>query len=404
MRTYKYRAQNKVGRIVEGTIRAADSDGACRLLENEGLTPVNVDLAAEKKVWRTGGFFSIRVKDEDIIVFTRQLSTILKSGMPVLQALHVLRTQTANATLKQVLEDIGNSIAGGSRLSEAFAEFPKIFSFQYVSIVVSGEKGGGLVEALLSMADWMEHELEIKTQIKSALRYPVMVVVALIIAATLMLIFVVPRFAGFFARSTVQLPLPTRILIGANQVVQHYWPAALGAIIVSGVAIFFLLRMPLIRFNFDRLKFRLPIMGPVYGKIMISRFTRVFSMLVRNGVPVIKALEIAPAVVANTYLTESAKEARQTIQAGSSIFEGFDQSPVFPPIMTSLIGIGEKTGTLSEMLDLVVTQYDMDIRYTLKNLTTMIEPVITVVVAVGVLFLALAVFLPIWNFSRVLTQ
>lgn len=402
MRTYTYRARNVAGRIVEGTVRADDTDDAHRQLEEDALIPVEIRLAAEKKRGAAIGFFSPKVKAQDIIVFTRQLSTVLRASMPISQALRVLKAQADNATLKNVLEDVGNSIAGGSRLSEALAEFPRIFPSHYINIVISGETGGSLVQSLTNMADWLERETEIKAEIKSALRYPILVIVALLIAAILMLTFVVPRFAGFFETSTVALPMPTRILMAGNDLVRHYWMAVVGVIVGVGAAIFFLLKKPLIRLQFDKLKFRVPIMGPLYTKIVISRFSRVFSMLLRNGIPVLRALEISPSTVPNTFLKDSVENIRQGIQNGGTVSDGFNQVPIFPPMVASLIAIGEKTGTLDDMLELVITQYDTDIRYTLRNLTTMIEPVITAVIAVAVLFLALAVFLPIWNMSQVL--
>lgn len=408
MGTYQYRACKNTGQIVEDTIQAADSNEAYQQLEKNELVPIYIRLSDEKvekerKV--RPGLFSPRIKGEDIIVFTRQLSTMLKAGMPIYQAVEVLKDQTENRALQQVLSEVGTSISGGSSLSEALSSFPKIFPSQYVSLVFAGESGGDLVKVLLNIAEWMERELEIRTEIKSALRYPLMVFVALIAVGIIMLIFVIPRFAGLFERSAaVELPLPTRILIAGNTIIQHYWLAVVGVIIAVGLTIFFLQKNPLIRLRFDALKFRLPISGPVYTKIMISRFSRVFSMLVKNGVTVLSALDIAPSVVPNTSFQTSLRDAKQKIKGGSSIFEAFGDVPVFPPMMTNLIAIGEKAGNLDEMLEYVVLQYNMDIKYALKNLTTMIEPIITVVMASAVLFLALAVFLPIWNISQVLKQ
>ena len=404
MRTYAYRARNTAGRMVAGTVRAADTNDAYALLENDGLVPVAIDPAAGKKRVRASRLFGARVRDEDVIVFTRQLSTMLKAGMPILQALQVLGGQADSPALRQALDSIGKVIDGGSRLSEAMAQFPRIFSPQYVSIVVSGESGADMVEVLLRIAEWMERELDIRTEIKSALRYPIMVAIALVAAAALMVAFVIPRFAVFFARSNVPLPLPTRMLVAGNEMLQHYWPVIVGIIVALPIIAFFLLKVPAIRLRFDRLKFRLPVTGRLYSEIVISRFARIFSMLVRNGVSVLKALEISSNVVSNTYLQESTDAARQSIEGGSSIYEGFNNVSLFPALMTSLIAIGEKTGTLDDMLDFIIVQYDMDIRYSLKNLTAMVEPIITVVIGVGVLFLALAVYLPIWNLSQVLRK
>ena len=405
MRAYTYRARNMTGRIIEGTPDADDERAAYQQLSEEHLVPISIHLAAEKKTSFLEHFFSGRVKDEDLIVFSRQLSAMLKAGIPILRSLDILRDQTETPAFKEVLTQVSNSLTGGSRLSEALAEFPKVFSPEYVNIVISGETGGDLVQALSNIAVWMERELEMKTAIKSALRYPIMVIIALIAAAILMIVFVIPRFTVFFEKYTATLPLPTRILIAVNNIFQNYWFIVLIIIVLAGAAVFFLLRIKHIRIKYDKMKFSLKIIGPIYTRIMISRFARIFSMLIHSGIPALRGMEVAAEVVTNTYFKELLLKVKQSIQHGGTIADGFlNDMPIFPPMVTNLIAVGEKTGTLDTMLDQVVDFYDMEIKYTLRNLTTMIEPIITLVVGVGVLFLALAILLPIWNMSQVMTS
>jgi len=405
MRTYIYRARNMTGRIVEGTINAADNNGVYQQLAEEHLVPVAIHLAAEKKTGLLARFFSARVKDEDLIVFSRQLSAMLKAGIPILQSFDILRDQTEKPIFKDVLTKVSRSLTGGSRMSEALAEFPRVFSPEYVNIVIAGETGGDLVQALASIAVWMERELEMKTSIKSALRYPVVVIIALIVAAILMVAFVVPRFALFFKQYTATLPLPTRILIGVNNVFQNYWPLLLIIIVMAVAAVYFLLRIKQVRLKYDQMKFHLKLIGPLYTKIMISRFARIFSMLVRSGIPALRGMEVAAEVISNTYFKELLLKVKQGIQDGGTIADGFfNDMPIFPPMVTNLIAVGEKTGSIDDMLEQVVDFYDMEIKYTLRNLTAMIEPIITLVIGVGVLFLALAILLPVWNMSQVMTS
>ena len=405
MRTYTYRARNMTGRIVEGTINAADENAVYQQLSEEHLVPIAIKLAAEKKTDLMARFFPGGVKDEDLIVFSRQLSTMLKAGIPILQSFDILRNQTEKPAFKDVLTKVSNSLTGGSRLSEALAEFPRVFSPEYVNIVISGETGGDLVQALSNIAIWMERDLEMKTSIKSALRYPVMVIIALIAAAILMIMFVIPRFAVFFEKYTTALPLPTRILIAINNIFQHYWFLLLIIVLLAVAAVFFLLRVKHIRLKYDKMKFHLKLIGPIYTKIMISRFARIFSMLVHSGIPALRGMEVAAEVVANTYFKELLLKVKQSIQDGGTIADGFfNNMPIFPPMVTNLIAVGEKTGSLDTMLEQVVDFYDMEIKYTLRNLTTMIEPIITLVIACGVLFLALAILLPIWNMSQAMTS
>lgn len=405
MKNYSYRARNMSGRIVEGTIDAADIKEVYAQLTEERLIPINIQPVKEKKADPLGRLFSSGVKTEDLIVFTRQLSAMLKGGIPVLQSFDILRDQTEKPAFKDILAKICISLTGGSRLSEALAEFPRVFSPEYVNIVISGETGGDLVQALANIAVWIERELEVGNAIKSALRYPIMVIIALIAAAIMMVTFVIPRFAVFFAQHTATLPLPTRIMLAANNIFQHYWPVLLVMLVLTVGAVFFLLQVRHIRLKYDEMKFRLRIIGPLYTKIMISRFARIFSMLIRNGIPVLKALDVAAEVVTNTYFRELLLKVKQSIQDGGTIADAFSGNmPVFPPMVTNLIAVGEKTGSLDDMLEQVVGFYNMEINYSLKNLTSMIEPVITLFIAAGVLFLALAVLLPVWNMSQVMTS
>jgi len=405
MRNYTYRARNLTGRIVEGTIGANDQNAAYEQLTEDKLIPVEIRLETASSEHALPRLFLERIRDEDVILFTRQLSAMLKAGIPIVQTFEILQAQVENKRFKQILAGVSRTLTAGSRLSEALAGYPKVFVREYVSIVVSGETGGDLVKALSSIAQWMERELEIRTAIKSALRYPIMVCIALIMAAIIMLTFVIPKFAAFFVKSTVALPLPTRMLMAGSNLLQHSWPILLGMAIVIGVGTVYLMRIKSVRLQIDKMKFNMRLLGPVYTKIVVARFGRIFAMLVRNGVPVLKALEIAPAVVANTFFKKLLANVRQYIQDGNSIADAFlNEMPIFPPMVTSLIAVGEKTGSLDDMLDQVVDFYDMQINYTLKNMTTMIEPIITVIIGAGALFLALSIFLPIWNMSQALTN
>jgi len=404
MRFYVYRARNTAGSVVQGTIQAASTDHAHKLLEDDGLLPVEIKLAAEKAASVERRVFSGRIRDEDLIMFTRQLATLLNAGIPVLQSLNILKQQADAPVLKKALEAITRNIEGGTRISEALSEFPGIFSPQYVSIVVSGESGGDLVKSLSSIADWIEYEMEVKNEVKAAVRYPIMVIAALIGASALMVGFVIPRITMFLKIGNVPLALPTRMLLAGNDFVQRFWPLILGSIACLAVLAVVLYMIPSVRIRFDAGKFHWPLVGPLYTRMTIARLSHVLSMLVRNGIPVVKALEIVPGVVPNMFLRESMKKVRKNIQDGSSIVEGFSLMPIFPPIVLNLVAIGEKTGSLDVMLEHIVKQYNMEIRYKLKHLTSTIEPVITVILGLAVLYLALAILLPMWDMMQVVKR
>lgn len=405
MKKYMYRARNPGGRFVEGIIPAEDANTVFGQLTEDKLTPLVIREVVEKKFGVLGKLFAAKIKNEDIIVFTRQLATMLKAGIPLMQTLEILQNQNENKSFKNVLVQVCRSLTAGSRLSEALAEFPRIFTQEYVSIVISGETGADMVKALISIAQWMERESEIRAAIKTALRYPIMVVIALLVAVVVMLTFVIPKFALFFAGSTIPLPLPTRILLGANYGFQHYWPVLLVLSVVIGAGGVYLMRIKSVRLQVDKAQFHLHIIGPVYTKIVVARFGRIFAMLVRNGVPVLRTMEIAASVVANTYFQHLLINVRKSIQDGNTIADSFfNEMHIFPPMVTSLIAVGEKTGSLDDMLEQIVDFYDTEINYAMKNMTTMIEPILTAVIGVGVLFLALSILLPIWNMSQVLTN
>jgi len=404
MKNFSYRARNLAGKIIDGSIRASSSADAIALLERDGLIPVEIKETT-RKVSRIKHVlpFVRPVPVSDIIVFTRQFSAMLKAGVPILQALRALKAQTTNPVLSDALESIALSINDGASLSEAMKEHPYIFTPQYINVVVSGESGADLVQALLRMADWLEREEEVKREIISFLRYPVIVLFALILAAGVIVGFVIPRFSMFYSRANVQLPLPTLMLIHSADFIRTH---LLGIFIVFLflLATPLIVRLPGIKGIYDRLKFKLPVIGPLYTKIVMSRFCRILSMLIKNGVPVIKSLEIAGDIIPNTYFKKAIMMSRERIIEGNSIFDSLEYAEIFPPFLTNLVAVGEKTGSLDEMLDFAVNQYDIDIKYTFRKLTAMIEPVVTCIVGIFLLLFALAVYLPIWDLSKVVTK
>lgn len=389
---------------MEGAIQAEDRSAVQQQLEKEGLVPIRILEGAGNPGGRGASLFPARVKAAELIVFTRQLGTMLDAGLPILQTLQVLKQQSDNLRLREICGELSERINGGARLSEALAGFPKTFSREYINLVASGESGADLVKALANLADWMEREHEIKTEIKAAVRYPAIVLIALVLLSILLVGFVIPRFALLFTSSGAILPLPTRMLLKGSEWFQRYWVvlAVVAGALVAGGAV--LLRRRAVRRKVDEWKFRVPVFGPLYTKIALSRFSRILSMMVRSGVPLLRSLEVAPGVVDNLYLSELVEEARRSIQGGGSIAEGFRKMPILPPMFTSLVAIGERTGSVDDMLEHLVVQYDRDVRYALKTLPATIEPIITVIMGLGVLFLALALFLPIWNMSHAIVR
>lgn len=400
MALYRYKARNVTGQVTEGEIRASDNNEAVRQLEAQGLLPLSIEVSATVQAGRETAKRA-RVADREIIIFTRQLAAMLRAGIPIIQALQVIGEQTADSTVRQITESARHRISGGARLSDALSDFPRVFRREYIHVVVSGESGADMVDGLFQLADWMEHDLEVMAAVKSAVRYPVLVIIALIAAMALAVFFIIPRFSLLYTKASVDLPLPTQLLMSASLWLNthvSWFLVGIGLLATASIALY---NLPGSRLKFDRFMLSCPVVGRLYTGIIIARFCRILSMLIRNGVPVIKALEVAAPVAGNLFLREAVELARNRIQQGSTITDGLAAGKAFPPMVMHLVAVGEKTGQLDNMLDFIVAQYDTEVRYGVKNLVSMIEPAMTLVVGVGVLFLALAVYLPIWNMSKI---
>ncbi len=402
MYSYAYRAVNRLGHPVQGRVRAANLQEAQRQIEANELVPIEIRSAEETMRRGAARFRRLRVRPRDFILFNRQFAALLNAGVPILQALEVLRSQAASPALRAVASRLQETVSGGARLSEAVAEFPRVFPASFIHMLMAGETSGSLPEVLRRAADWMEREEQTCADIRAAVRYPIAVLIALVLASLTLVTMVIPTFARLFARSRVPLPWPTRMLLAINDVLQAHGSKLLIGLILLIVAIRLLLRISVLRQAWDRRLFHLPVIGAPYTQVVLARFARILALLVRSGVPVIRSLQLAPGVVANTYFRACAQEVLQEVESGASVVEGFQRCALFPRMLVSLVGVGEKTGTLDEMLEHLATEFEAETRYRLRTLTSTLEPVITVIVALGVLFLALAVYLPIWSLSDVL--
>jgi type II secretory pathway component PulF len=306
--------------------------------------------------------------------------------------------------MKGVINTIMKDIEGGSFLSEALVKHPKVFPALYVSMIKAGEAAGTLDEILERLATLTEHEKDIRTKIKAATFYPRIVVTVISGAFIILMTFVVPRFATMFSRFGATLPLPTRIMIGINDIFHHYWylMIILLAAIVLGFHWYKNTRNG--RLRLDSLKIRVPIFGPLFLKIAMSRFAHILGMLMRSGVAILDTLEIASATVTNKVISQEINKLREGVREGSGLSEPLKQSGVFPPIVVQMISVGEQSGKLDEMMPKVSQHYDLEVEYTIKNLSTLIEPVLIITIGGIVLFLALAIFLPMWDIARVMTR
>lgn len=404
MPAYRYAARDKFGKAINGVMEASGDEMVATKLDGLGYTPVSIqekkkDIISLDSLQRYRG-----VSLEDLILFNRQFSTLVSAGIPMLSSLNALSEQTENKTMKGVINTIRNDIEGGSSLSDALARHPKVFSSLYVSMIQAGETAGSLDEILDRLATLAEHEKDTRAKMRAATLYPKIVVTAISAAFIVLVTFVVPRFAAMFSRFEATLPLPTRVMIGINDIVHHYW--YLMIIVPAAIVLGFhwYINTEKGKLRWDGLKIRVPIFGPLFLKIAMSRFTHILGMLMRSGVPILDTLEIASATVANTVISRELEKLRESVRGGSELSEPLKRSGVFTPMVVQMISVGEQSGKLDEMMPKVSQQYDLEAEYTIKNLSTLIEPALIITIGAIVLFLALAIFLPMWDMARVVAR
>lgn len=402
MPNYIYRARNTKGEVITGIIEGPHSEAVAEQLFSKGYIPIKIE---EGKRQVSPGFQLFgRVKSEDLIVFSRQLSTLIVSGVSFLRGLETLSEQTKNKRLRLAIEEIRKDVEGGSSLSEALSRFPKIFSPLYISMIRVGEEGGVLDEILERLASLLEHEAETRARVKSATRYPIIVIIAITVAFFFLTTFVVPKFASLYQSAKVTLPLPTRILIFLNKTIRTYWPLMIGAVIGLYFAFRAYIKTPSGRWNWDKFKIKVPIIGPVIEKTIMSRFARIFSTLYRSGIPMLHTLDIVSGTLGNVLIGRAVELIKDNVREGRGLAEPMVKTKVFPPMVVHMVAVGEETGALDNMLTKVSDYYDLEVEYSIRNLSTTLEPVLLLFLAGAVLFLALGIFLPIWDMIKVMKR
>ncbi len=398
MPLYRYKARDKEGALHTGTMEAGRKEAVADQLSAMGYIPVLIEETAPGGVsWADALSIFEKVAFQDLIVFNRQLSTMMSAGIPFIQSLAAIEKQTENKRLKTAVGEIRREVEAGAEFSDALAKHPGIFSKMYVSMVRAGETAGILDQILERLALLAEHDADIRSRVKTATRYPLIVVVAVCGAFAFLVSFVIPKFAGVYGRFKTALPLPTRILIGINHAVQNYWYLILLglAAIVGGVVWY--IHTPAGRWQWDRVKLKLPVFGTLFQKVALSRFARVFAAMQKSGISMMLTLDIAAETVGNVVLARAIEEMRESLREGRGLTEPMAASAMFPPLVIQMVSVGEETGNIDVMLNKVSDYYDMDVNYTLRNLSTLIEPVLLFFVGGMVLFLALGIFLPMWN-------
>lgn len=394
---FQYKARDKFGKSVAGGMKGDSGSAVALRLKQMGYVPVFVREVREGP--GRGGFLPPwrAVKAGDVNMFTRQLFILERAGLPLLASFAAIRDQTVNVVFKNTLGDISKEIEKGASLSLALERHPEIFNPLYVSMVRSGEASGKMSEILERLATLGEREEDIRLRVQAATRYPIIVVVAMLGAFLLLTAMVVPRFSAIYGSFAVELPLPTRILFGMQRAMSHYlWITLL----VIGGAVFLvrrLIRSKRGRLFWDAAKLKIPIFGPLLMKFAMSRFSHITAILMKSGVPILQILDLVAAGAGNAVLSRTLENIKKNVNEGRGMLEPMKASGMFPPIVTQMVAVGEETGRLAELLLHVSDYYDSQVDYIIGNLVSLIEPILIFVLGCGVLFMALAIFLPMWN-------
>ncbi len=406
MPVFAYRGRGARGELVTGTLEAVDQGAVADQLLNTGVTPVDIRAAPARGAGGVDGWWAklapARVTLLDAMLFSRQMYTLLKSGVPMLRALAGLQESAINPVLRNVVADLRVSLDAGRELSTAMRRHPDVFSAFYVSLVRVGETTGQLDEAFNRLFGYLEFEREVRERIKTALRYPLIVMLVISAAVAIVNFAVIPAFAKIFEASKVELPLLTRVLIGTSEFFLAYWPLLIGAVAVAIVAFVSYTGSEQGKYHWDRIKLRIPIAGSIILKATLARFARAFAIATRAGVPIVQALSVVASVVDNAFLARRIEQMREGVERGESVLRTAVTTGVFTPVVLQMIAVGEETGELDDLLSEVADMYEREVDHEIKNLSTNVEPIITIALGVLVLILALGVFLPIWEMGKVM--
>ncbi len=403
MPVFTYKAIDQTGKKSFGTLDVESQEQAYQAIMDKGLIPMSVKLGGKtKKTEPTGGFMNrfSKIKPQDLILFTKQLKTMLNAGVPVLQTLKVLHEQTENPRLQAAIQDIADDVTRGSTLFHAFSRHGSIFSRLYCNMVRAGEISGTLLEVLERLIYIVEHENKVKKDISSALTYPIIVVVALVIAFVVLITVVLPNFIDLFTDMGIELPLPTRICIKINEVFVNYWPLIL---VGSGGTIFGLMawvKTDRGRLMKDRFLLSLPILGDVFIKAAMSRFGSIFAILQASGITVLESVDIISSTIGNSAVSHEFEAVREKLEQGRGLATPLRQARYFTPMLVNMVAIGEESGQLEEMLKEISVHYDYEVDYSVSKMSELLGPVLVACMAGVVGFFGLAIMMPMLDLMQ----
>jgi type IV pilus assembly protein PilC len=402
--TFAYKVRDQSGKLVEGQLDAEDATLVVGKLRQMGYTPIAVEakhdnkLKADIKIPGLSG----RVKLRDIAVFSRQFATMINSGLSLIRSLAILADQTENPELAKVIGEVRLDVEKGVSLSAAISKHPKVFNRLYVAMVRSGEIGGVLDAVLMRLADTIESQVELRRKVRSAMTYPIVALSICLLISAAMLLFIVPQFKAIYVDLGGQLPLPTRVLISLSDMLKAYFPLF---VLAGGIAVFFFRRWIKSengRVVWDAFKLRVPVFGVLTRKTALARFSRTLAALTRSGVGILEALDIVAETAGNETVSIALRDTQSAVKRGDTLARPLEQHEVFPPMVTQMISVGEETGALDEMLDKIADFYDSEVSATVDALTSLIEPLMIVVMGTLVGGMIISLYLPMFNIIKLI--
>lgn len=407
MAVFAYKGRNGRGDLVEGTLDGDDSGVIANQLMNTGITPVEINQfrgiignTSGKPGWLKRQLTEKPITPMDLMLFSRQMYTLLKAGVPIMRALAGLQESTHNPTFSALLQDLRESLDSGRELSTAMRRHPKVFSPFYVSMVQVGEMTGMLDVTFIRLYEHLEFERDMRERIKAAMRYPSFVILAMVIAMIIINLFVIPAFAKVYAGFNAELPVITRMLIGFSGFMVNYWLLMLAMLVGAVLGFRFYINTPDGRYNWDRYKFKLPIAGEIILKATLARFARSMALSFKSGMPILQGLNVVGMVVDNEFMRSRIEQMRDGVERGESILRTATATGVFNPVVLQMIAVGEESGDMDGLMFEIADMYEREVKYEVATLSSKIEPVLIVALGIMVLILALGVFLPMWDLGK----
>jgi MSHA biogenesis protein MshG len=407
MAIFSYKGRNHRGDLVEGTLDGNDSGVIADQLLNTGITPVEIKAfrglsraAANQSNWLKRAWTEKPITPMDLILFSRQMYTLLKAGVPILRALAGLQESTPNPSFAMLLQDLRESLDSGRELSAALRRHPRVFSSFYVSMVQVGEMTGMLDETFIRLYNYLEFERDMRERIRAAMRYPSFVVMAMAVAIVIINLFVIPAFAKVYAGFHAELPAITKLLIGFSGFMVDYWFLMIALVVGAALAFRYYINTVDGRFNWDRYKFKLPVVGSIILKATLARFSRSLALSFKSGMPIMQGMNVVGMVVDNEFMRSRVEQMRDGIERGESILRTAAAAQVFNPVVLQMIAVGEETGDMDGLMFEVADMYEREVKYEVESLSSKIEPILIVALGILVLILALGVFLPMWDLGK----